>query len=396
LWRGDGWAAHGLLARALQLLPRGLHRAELRFESAIVLQTVGRGAEAATALEQALDEAVIVGSRRLEVRTRIERASLAMERGRLSADEFLALAPDAISTLEGEGDHRGLGRAWTRVAFAHSFRGAMEALGQACEKSAQHYALAGYGVDNALGFEAEALFYGPTPVEEATLKALQLLDQTVSRAGEAVVSTRLAAIHALAGRFDDARRLAAHGQCAYEELGLVHSFAVGIAPFCMEIERLAGDIDSAARIGRQNVDALLRFGDLGFAATLAAQLGDIELARGDVVEAGRLLEIVNTNVLEYDVLPLSRSRGIEARLLARQGHRAAAETLAREAVRLVAGTDAFSDRVQAVLALEEVLRLDGRLDKAREAAAEAERLLAAKGSVAGIARLREQLRAAPS
>ncbi len=399
LGSGDGPAALNLLGRAAGVLPPGTRRAEIYFERAIVLHAVGATGDAgrkheAAALDDAAAEAVAFGGIRIDVRVRLEQANMAMEQGRLSPDEFLGWAPVAISALEAEGDHRGLGRAWTTVSFAHGLRGEMEALGRAAARATHHYGLCGYSTHDALGFEAEALFYGSIPVDEATREAHRLLDETVDRRSEARVGTRLGALHAMAGRFDEARRLAAYGQTVYEELGLARPFAVALAPFCMEIERLAGDLDAAASVGRRSVDVLLGFGAGGNAATQAAALAVVELARGNASDAGRLLTIVKANVAEYDVLPNACRLGIEARLLARRGRRAAAESDAREAVRLLAGTDAVCERAQASLALAEVLALGGRHDEARKAAAEAERLLAAKGSVAGIARLREQLAAA--
>jgi ATP/maltotriose-dependent transcriptional regulator MalT len=77
-----------------------------------------------------------------------------------------------------------------------------------------------------------------------------------------------------------------------------------------------------------------------------------------------------------------RWRRARARVLARRGELEAAERLAREALELVAGTDALNDHADTLLDLAEVLRLAGRGEQAARAVGEAIVLYERKENVA--------------
>jgi hypothetical protein len=157
------------------------------------------------------------------------------------------------------------------------------------------------------------------------------------------------------------------------------SLHANLAPLLMEAERFAGDLDAVASLGNESVDALLGFGAKAHAATRALQLAEAELSRDNVAEATRLLRIAQANAVPNDVLVGFFGGAIEARLLARTGKSARAGRLAADASRLAATTDALVDRVRVAVAAEEVARLGGDGAAARAAAAEADRLLGAKG-----------------
>jgi hypothetical protein len=82
---------------------------------------------------------------------------------------------------------------------------------------------------------------------------------------------------------------------------------------------------------------------------------------------------------------------VEAKVLARQGHLAEAERLARATLGLVEQTDALSRHADALLALAEVLELGGSQQEAEAAVNEALVLYDKKGSPAAAARVRARL-----
>jgi DNA-binding SARP family transcriptional activator len=389
--RNDGRAAFGLLGRAAQLLPRGRRRAEVKFEWALVLHNAGNDDDADKALAEAAEEAAASGDRRNEIRAQLETARLAQLRGEMSPDELLVLAADAIAELEAAGDDRGLGRAWVTVSDAHSFKCEMAAMGRAAARGTHYLRLDGRTAQGAILLQALALVFGPEHVERARQRALELLGETVDRAGEAGVTAVIAVLKAMGGEFDEARTLAASSRATYEDLGAILALETDLSPLFMEIERLANDLDAAATIGRRSVGLLARFGARAHASTRAAQLADMEIGRGNMSEAARLLQFAKSNAVEHDALTQFLNQAVEARLLARRGAHEAATNLVRRAVRAADTTDALTDRVRALLSLEEVSRLAGRHDDARRAVEEAEQILLTKGSTAGIARLREQL-----
>jgi hypothetical protein len=84
-------------------------------------------------------------------------------------------------------------------------------------------------------------------------------------------------------------------------------------------------------------------------------------------------------------------RGVEAKILAHQGHFEEAETLARGAVALVAPTDLLSHRGDAMLDLAEVLRASSQIDTYHSVVQTALSLYEKKGNVIGAARARSLL-----
>jgi Flp pilus assembly protein TadD len=81
---------------------------------------------------------------------------------------------------------------------------------------------------------------------------------------------------------------------------------------------------------------------------------------------------------DLDIQALSRC--VRAKILAREGEFAAAETLVREALELLAPTDALLFKFSALLDLAEVYRLAERWPEARAALDEARDLVQPKGS----------------
>jgi predicted ATPase len=378
--RNDGRAALGLVERALRLLPPGATRAATRFERGVILHTQGVDIAAVEALEQALDEAESAQAPAIELRARLELARLAHARGELSGDELLELAADSIPALTALGDDRGLLRAWVATSAVHSYACRMEAMGVAAAQAFRHARLAGFSGQGALGTQATALVYGPIPVDRALAEAGSLLEQASDRAAVADVEAALAALHAMSGATDEARRLAGHARALYDDVGaLPLSLHANLAPLLMEAERFAGDLDAVVSLGNESVDALLGFGAKAHAATRALQVADAELSRDNEAEATRLLRIAQANAVPNDVLVGFLGGAIEARLLARTGKSARAGRLAADASRLAATTDALVDRVRVAVAAEEVARLGGDGAAARAAAAEADRLRGAKG-----------------
>jgi hypothetical protein len=84
-------------------------------------------------------------------------------------------------------------------------------------------------------------------------------------------------------------------------------------------------------------------------------------------------------------------RSTRAKTLARRGKQAEAERLVREAVELIAETDAVNLHAQTLLALAEVLTAADRADEAAERGREALRLYEAKGNVVMAERARARL-----
>ena len=84
-------------------------------------------------------------------------------------------------------------------------------------------------------------------------------------------------------------------------------------------------------------------------------------------------------------------RGMQAKILARQGRGEDAEVLAREAVQLAADTDLLTYHGDALVDLAEVLHADGRAAEAADSISAGLRLYERKGNLAAAERARAQL-----
>ena len=128
-------------------------------------------------------------------------------------------------------------------------------------------------------------------------------------------------------------------------------------------------------------------------ATTAALLAQARSAQGRYDDAAALTETVARDAAPEDVVTQALWRSVRAGVLARRGATEEAEALAREAVAILAATDALTDRGDAQLALAEILELSGRRVEAAAAAGEALELCAAsKGAVVPADRARSAVR----
>jgi len=387
--RDDTPAAINLLGRATSLLPAEAPACrELLCELAVVLRAAGEVAEAERVLEQAIESAVGAGDRRVELRAGLELGSVRLftdPEGR--GDEILQLAEQAIPVFERLEDDRSLGRAWMLVGYVHGGLHCQIAAWQdAAERGLVHYRTSGWSSSTCIGAIAAALFYGPTPVEQAIARCEELREDPASgRGGEATVLAFLAGLEAQAGRLDEARALLSEAQRGYEELGRVVALASLCGPLRSGIELLAGNQPAAESILRASCETLQRLREESYLSTRAAELAEVIYGQGRYLEAEEWADVSERHAASDDVSAQILWRAVRAKLLARRGALAEAESLARDAVGRAEATDALNQHARALLDLAEVLRLDGRNDEAAAAGGAALALYARKGNLAAAA-----------
>jgi len=380
VWRlNDVTAAANLLERATTLLPEGVRRAELLCEKAIALRLRGLVPEASAALDEARTEARACGARAIEARVTAEATETKLLNGELSLDDAIAAFDQALSTLRAEEDLRGLGRAEFLAGSVHWLACNLAAAGASAERAAQHYAAAGFSPAGCIGTYAEALYYGPTPVDLAVSTCRSLLEERPDRMTEANVTAVLGGLRALAGNASEARSLLDHARELYEDLGNSRGVLTVWTPYRIDAECLAGNLDAATALAQENLEALTALGELGYASTRAVELADLLLLQDEEGEADRLTAIAERDALPSDVLVQFLRRSLRARLLAREGNLNAAVDLAQDAVALASLTDVLRYRARAHLALAEVLVRGGEESAARSEQAVAETLLRQKG-----------------
>ena len=385
LAREDVPAAVAIFERALDLLGGDdTSRAALLVELGSASMRAGEWDRAQALLDEAVECARRAGDRRSELRATVElqwrRSYTEPEQ---AAVEDRRVAEAIIPELEELHDHEGLAKAWWLLSEAHLIAGQWGRRIEALEEAIRHARASGdNGQVGVLVVQyTQALYYGPTPVADAIRACSALLEES-PRAPTFVagLSTTLAGLHAMEGRFAEARSLYADSVAVYEEFGLRFRRAVR-SIFGGRIESLAGDLAAAERELRGGYSMLEEMGERGARSTLAGCLADVLACRGDDGEAERFARIARDTAAEADVMPQVQWRQALARTAARRGDLAEAERLATEAVELARGTDALDLRAVALTVRAEVLRDAGRSDEASTSLDEARSLFELKGNV---------------
>ena len=215
---------------------------------------------------------------------------------------------------------------------------------------------------------AAAASLGPTLVDEAIARCESCLEQTIGdRQSEGNLLAVLGGLYAAQGTFNRARELVARGRGLLEEIGLdVDAARAGIEAW--RVEMLAGEYETAERELRAALEALEALGERYFLSTVYGLMAQTLLEHGssldDVDELCRRSEELAT---PDDVATQALWRCAAGRSLARRGSLADGEARVREALDLLATTDATVLLLDAYLDLGEVLELAGRYDEAREA-----------------------------
>ncbi|HET8894814.1 MAG TPA: adenylate/guanylate cyclase domain-containing protein [Gaiellaceae bacterium] len=387
--RDDVAAAENLFSRAVGLLDR---ESATRIVTMVLLGstliTAGDFARARTVLEEAHGLARAVGDTRLEVRAEIELAFVAMfTTATTLGDDLVVTAERAIVTLTELGDDAGLARAWRLLSEAHVLACRWADRGMALERAIEYARKAGdrRQESSLVALLAQALHYGPTPVDAAIVRCEQLLAEAgEERALAAALMSTLGGLYAMRGEPERARALWAVARDLYEKLGLQHRRAAR-SLVAATIELLASDPAAAERELRIGYDTFAAMGETYVRSTLAAYLAAVlaELGRDD--EAIALTRESEENAQADDVVTQSVWRSARARALASLGQQVEAAALAAEAVRLAEATDFLDLRAGALLDLASVL-VGTSAGEAAEAAARARAEYERKGNLVGIRR----------
>jgi predicted ATPase/class 3 adenylate cyclase len=392
--RGDLGAAAELLSRAAALFPTD--HAERR----ILLPDLGEALSEAGELERAeaiLDEAVGLaeraGDRGARAQAIIIRYLVMESTDPKRRSTAITEVRQLIRELEILGDDLGLSRGHRLIADIHWTHSRYAAAEEEFELALEHARRAGAAAEEAflLGQYTGTGLYGPAPASEVAQRCERILAQS---AGIGVVEARalrgLASIRAMEGRFDEARLLAARARDLLDELGLRLREAFIIETFGY-IETLAGEHEAAEVHLRAGYDALVRMGERGHQATMAAELAHTLVVLGKLDEAEELATVSEDIGAEDDLATQVMWRGARARALAARGRTAEAALLARESVALAEETDDLNMRADTLVDLGEVLRTAGEGPPASDAFARARELYEAKGNVVGAEDVRRRL-----
>jgi class 3 adenylate cyclase len=337
--RSDMPAAINLLERALVLAtPDDPARPELTRRLAVSLWATGEVERSHSTLDAAIHVARERGDRHVEWVARLD----ASARQTPALDNVRRDTAEAIAAFEELEDDAGLAHAWRRLAvaaltscaFGEAQQAAEQALGYARRSGERHQI--GRTVDHL----CTALLYGPTPADTAAARCRELLAEADGdRLVEANALSSLVGLEAMLGNAAGSRR---HAQRAHEIFDLLGArlLQAGLCEVEAQAELLSGDPEAAERACRRGDEILRGAGQPSLAGTVEGLLAEAVLLQGRPDEAERLAaraaDVLDEGVVAARVQLLC----VQARLLAARGEADSAESSARAAIDLAAGTDA--------------------------------------------------------
>jgi class 3 adenylate cyclase/tetratricopeptide (TPR) repeat protein len=363
--RGDMSAAANLLRRAVVLLPeRDPARLALIPDLGEALLEVGEFPWAEIFLQEAID------ARRDGDGLRAALAGLLLMRLKGQAagsterwsERLVEEARRTISTSDASRDDATLASIWRLLAWAHGTSCRWGLATAAAEHAIEHARLAkdARQIGRAAGQYAIAALHGPTPVSEAIRRCEDLASEAQGdRRTQGLVTSHLAALLAMRGDFEEARRLYADAQAMLGELGpTVVGASTSLASSV--VERLSGDLAEAERELRRDYEALTQLGEKYLLSSVAAELARVLYDQGQLGEAEQLSHQAQEFADADDIASQTLWRTVYARILSRNGKDKAALDLMREAIELLEPTDSIVAQAETLVDLAEVLRQSGR------------------------------------
>src|ERR671931_189963 len=390
--RCDLPAAVNLLTRAIALLPEDdpAHTALLA-ELGAALFAAGDLAQADRVLAEARQAAEALGDEQLAMHALVQQLFLRLQATADATAEAAAVVERVLPVFRRAGDDLGLSRARRLEAWVHWIHGDTRSAEAPWQQAAEHARRA-----DAEREEAESLLWlgsaslsGPIPAHQGVARCEELLARMATRPMErALLLHPLAALHAMLGRFDEARRLLGRASSTLAEFGF--SLGADSHPEAF-VAMLADDPEEAERCLRVDYENLASMGEKGYLSTTAALLARAVEAQGRDEEAYELTEVAEQAGAADDFSTQVGWRGVRARLIAKGGATAAAERLAREAVTLAEQTDRLNHHAGALVDLAAVFRSAEQVDDELDALEAALELYERKCNVVAAEKLRARL-----
>ena len=392
--RSDIHATVDLLGRALDLLPADSpRRLPVATHLAKGLFQAGEGHRAEAMLADVVEQAEYARDEVTTARAALILLEVQGSHQSLETTTVIREAERLGEILEREGDRDGAIQAGVLVANHLFFSGrAAEAerrLADLISKADRT------GVPSAIArrWLAASMYWGPTPVPEATARIEELMRTAPTPQQGAHHKRHLGGLRGMDGRFDEGRQLLAEARQVDEDLGLrVAAASIG-GHFEGPLEMLAGEYERAAELMQTSYEQMTATGDRAFSSTVAAWLAAALLELGRDEEAWRYATTARETAALDDVASQVDGRRVQARLLARRGDLPAAEALGREVVAMAAATDYLITHGDALVDLAHVLRTSGKPSEAMEAARAGLELYERKGVIPSVDRTRALLQA---
>ena len=395
LARGDLPAAISLLERAAGLLTSDAPgRALVLTELGSALTERGEFARASAIFTGAIEAAERAGDEGASSRAALTRLHVMFftDPGGV-AETTRNEVERLIPIFEARGDELGLAKARRRLALVHRTHGAGRSMADELRLAIDHARRAGDAREEArsVSLLAMADWLGPTPAAEAEVHCRALLVESAGdRTAERGIRYALAALAAIGGRIDEARRELAARLAICEELGLRGETAETVA-LAGWIDALAGDFEAADDAFGRACATFRTIGDRNGLAAGSADRARVLTALGRdaaAIEAAAESEVA---AAPDDVPTQATWRGAAAVARARSGEPELARTLAEESVRLAFATDRLTLQGDCLVAAADAYRTLGDPTAAEGALHRALERYERKGHVLGIAAVQARL-----
>jgi class 3 adenylate cyclase/tetratricopeptide (TPR) repeat protein len=395
--RGDMPAAVNLLTRALSLLPTS-EPARLDCLPALAFALIETGdfaqlEDVATEMNAAAAE---TGEPRVEAHAVLLGLWIRLFTNPEGwAEDAMNEATRAIGVFEDSADDEGLSRSWSLLGLVHLYTTQFGPSEEAWERASVHAHRAGNVREelDSLSWVPICLWAGPTPADEALERCRSVIER--ARGDKKAIATALfvqAELEAGLGNFDEALELIARSKALLEELALTVWIAGPLTQFAGWIDLWRGDPEAAERQLRWGHEQLSEIKEMAWLPTVDGILAEALYAQGRTDEAEQLATTIAESAGSEDVYSQVLWRGVRAKVLAGRGSVREAESLARESVALVDGTDFLLGHWYAWMTLSEVLQRAGRDAEAKDAVTNAIAAAESKGHLVR-ARLARELAA---
>jgi tetratricopeptide (TPR) repeat protein len=292
------------------------------------------------------------------------------------------------------GDDRGLAQVYLVQADLSGLRGYQARSAELLEQALKHGEAAGDAgcIARARSLLGIYLLFGPTPAEESIALIDQMLassgnDPRVRAEGEQVTCV----MHAMCGRFDQARTIGADARQHLAEVG--HGlFLANLAQSTGHVEELAGDLDAAEAEYAQSCADLEALGESSYLSTVAGLHARVLARLGRPGQAEMALELARQHGSPDDVATQSLVRQAEGLLAAAAADADRARAAVADAVQREPKDEQPDSVGQAYLVAADVERILGNTSRERERLTAARPLFEAKGNLVEVRKVTSRLR----
>jgi class 3 adenylate cyclase/tetratricopeptide (TPR) repeat protein len=390
--RGDMHAATRLLERAVELAPSAsASRTRMMADLGDVLGRAGEVRAGDRLLVEAMERAEVMGDTLGRAWAEVLRLDTLATLGQTSVEETIQRSQELLAIFEEQGDERGAERASFTLAQNHFFAGRVSLAEAILGEHIARYP-PGEAPDIFVSWLLGALYWGPSTVQD-TLRRIPGLVGTLpsSRFVEAWALQIRGALRGMIGEFDEGREMVVRAMAMMEELGQRIRAQRAAGLWLGPLELRAANYGEAERVLVGAHDALREMGDIGYSSTVAGYVAELYVRMGRFDAADEYVKVTLENAAPDDVDAQAQALSTGARVLAARGEIAAAEKMARQAVKIADATEYATRRGAVWWDLGEVLLAAGRPEEAAQAMRRAMENFEAKGVTVEADRMRRRL-----